>query len=88
MRGLIWALVGLAVGCTPYNPIDDCTRDGIDCCEYDADCIDVYGDSYPYCTSPGLSSGVCSECVTSDECAAGLVCEADGNDLRICVQER
>ena len=81
-------LLLVMLGCGTGNPIDDCSRTDIDCCERDADCRDVYGAAFPHCTSAGLTTGICSECRSETDCASNQVCEADDLDFRICVEAR
>jgi len=78
---MMW-LVMMWLGCS--NPIDSCPTTDIDCCDLDRECQEVYGDDYPFCTTPGESSGVCSECVIDADCSGDLLCTDDGSGLRLC----
>jgi hypothetical protein len=65
------------VGALCVNPIDECESDIIDCCTADNQCVDFWGSEYPFCYSPGESTGVCAECFTHDDCPEGQVCAPD-----------
>lgn len=70
----VFLLTALA-GCEEPLDLETCgLTDLVDCCTTDQQCLDGYGLDFPYCASPGESTGTCSQCVEDEQCGLDQVC--------------
>jgi hypothetical protein len=72
----------LASACFPsfdVRDIERCDADDptVDCCATDRQCVVFFGDAFPYCETPGASSGRCVECRVDEDCDLQSQCDAD-----------
>ena len=75
-------LTCLLLGCFPSfdtRDIERCEAEDptVDCCATDRQCEVFFGDAFPYCETPGATSGRCVECRVDEDCDLDALCEAD-----------
>jgi len=79
-----WLLLMAMTGC---NPVATCGADGVDCCTNDAQCLDHFGVSFPFCEDPGKATGQCVECRENLDCGPGDECVDDETYGKVCIPE-
>jgi Cys-rich repeat protein len=88
----------LLLGCfEPKNSIDECQVSSIDCCVADWECEEFYENTgtddegrpinYPFCTTPGETTGICSECLSDSDCDDGEYCDKEEGLPNYCLSD-
>ena len=79
-------LVLHATACVPRVNTSDlkrCDADDplVDCCSDDDQCLTYFGETFAFCTTPGVETGQCVECTVSEHCDLDSYCKTDDPDV-------
>jgi Cys-rich repeat protein len=69
------------------NPVVNCPdAPRSDCCTENVQCLDYYGNEFPFCSEPERDGGgICSECARNSDCPSGESCDIGRDGFGVCL---
>lgn len=81
--------LGACIDITDTKALQTCDveDESVDCCSTADECTTYFGSEFPYCSTPGDTTGRCVECTTDSHCDQDAFCLLDSPFGPYCAPE-